>query len=347
MVNRIFRNRRILIPSICGLIILFGFFVLPLILSNIEEEQVLGVKLLSFSQIELPDTTCYIKTTGTAQKGSLQNTQQSKMLTKHPRTSFGEPLSLVDNQGVKDIISEFKLDSKIRCDTVEPVKGITPTFVVDQVTLKYQVLSQNKKLDKVTTYTKEFKTTNDISLSDNKEVIMNSIKINANDIESNLPEKEYNSYHEFQTSGKVVIYYKGFPNTKYVIDIPSDAIRVYYSTFITSFPEDVPRPNTCPTGEILVDGVCTPKDLPPDTCDDTASCGKPPEKKSDGDSQPDPKVVTIDEILKNFTSWFNALIIGDFATLQQTKYLLFNALLGLVILVGLVNLFKPKKKILS
>lgn len=345
MAHKILNNTKYLIAITSGLVLLFGFVITPLILINIQEEEILGVRLLSFADIELPDTTCYIKTSGIAQKGSLQNTQQSAMLTKHPRTSWGEPLSLVDNQGVKDVITEFTLNTKTRCDTVEPVKGITPTFVIDAVNLKYEVLSQNKQLKKVSTYTKEVKNTNDTPLSDNKEATINTIKIAASDIEANLPEKEYNSYHEFRTSGKVILYYKGFPDTKYVIDIPAESIRVYYNTFITTFPESVPRPNTCPTGQQVIDGVC--KD-PNEGGGTEINCGEGYvlegdvcREKPTGDNTP--KIQNTDEIQKLLTEWFTKLLLGDFTVLSEPKYLGINALAGILFLIIIITLLRKKK----
>ena len=331
------------IPLSISIIILSVFFVYPILAINANLDNVLGVKLLSVSHvpIELDGTTCYIKTTGTAVKGSLLNIQQSKMLTKHPQTTWGQTLALVDIQGVKDPITEFKLMPKIRCDSTP-----NQTFVLDKVDLKYEVLSQNKKLDKITTWTKSVSQTNDITLLDNKESEINTVSVKAGDIEKNLPDKEYNAYHEFRVSGKLVIYYQNFPNVKYSIDIPADSIRVYYQTIVTSSPDNVPRPDTgCPEGKILVDGSCVPK---PPVCKENEElienkCVPKQDDESGDDGQPDPNVDPTSDIQQLLTDWLTRLLLGDFVSLQNPKFLGINAIIGILVFVGIISLLRPKQ----
>lgn len=243
-IKRILGNRYVLI-LIAVIAIPSAYFI-----STSFEDEILSVKLLSVAgtPIEVPDTTCYIKTTGIAQKGSLQNIKQSQMLVKHPSTTWGQ-LSLVDLEGVKDPIDTFSLNVKERCDS-------TNTWIVESSQLTFEVLSQNKKLEKITTY-KTTKSTSERTLSNNHEESLINLAIKASDIENNLPDQEYNLYHEFRVSGKLTMYYKGYPTAKYTINIPADSIRVYYNTFKTVSPDTVPRPDTgCPAGKTLVDNMC-------------------------------------------------------------------------------------------
>lgn len=344
---RILSKPKFLIPTTVFLILFSIFFVFPILSINANLDNVFGVKLLSVSHvpIELDGTTCYIKTTGIAQKGSLQNIQQSKMLTKHPQTTWGQTLALVDVQGVRDPITDFKLIPKIRCDSTP-----NQTFVLDKADLKYEVLSQNKKLDKVTTWTKSVSQTNDINLLDNKESEINSVTIKALDIEKNLPEKEYNSFHEFRVSGKLVIYYQNFPNVKYSIDIPADSIRVYYQTIVTGSPEDVPRQDTgCPDDKVFVDGTCVPKCSDAENLVDGKCVPKPddPEPPSGDGKQDDPKVAEVIDPLQLLMDWVTKLLQGDFVGLQEPKFILINIIVIVLLVYGFASLLKPKKVIPS
>lgn len=335
---KILKKPRLLIPISMFVILFSVFFVFPIFSINANLDNVLGVKLLSVSHIpiELDGTTCYIKTTGIAQKGSLQNTEQSKMLTKHPQTTWGQTLALVDVQGVRDPITEFKLIPKIRCDSTP-----NQVFVLDKADIKYEVLSQNKKLDKIITWTKSVSQTNDITLLDNKESEINTVSIKANDIEKNLPDKEYNAYHEFRTSGKLVIYYQNYPDTKYSIDIPVDSIRVYYQTIITGSPDSVPRQNTgCPDDKILVDGTCVLKEEPDDVTDGDTTGGD-----GSGDKQPDPNVDEFPDIQALLMDWMTKLLLRDFVGLQDPKFMGINAIVALLVIFGMIILLKPKKVI--
>src|SRR3990167_2312049 len=143
--KRIFGNKFILI--------LIAITIIPIsyAISTQYEEEILSIKLLAITptQIEVPDTTIYVKTTGIAQKGSLQNIKQSQMLAKHPTTSWGQ-LSLVDLEGVKDPIDTFKLSIRGKFQNAIPTS--TSQWVVDSSQLTIEVLSQNKKLEKISTY---------------------------------------------------------------------------------------------------------------------------------------------------------------------------------------------------
>lgn len=234
------------------ILILIAITIIPVLyyITTSYSEEILSVKLLSVADTsyEVLDTTCYFKTSGIAQKGSLQNTKQSQMIIRHPVAFWGQ-LSLVDIEGVKDPIDTFSLTVKGRCDS----KNI---WVVESSQLTFEVLSQNKKLEKITTY-KTIKSTSEKTLANNHEESLITLSIKASDIENNLPDNEYNLYHEFQVSGKLTMYYKSYPTQKYKINIPADSIRVYYNTIKTSNSENVPQPYTgCPTGKTLVENTC-------------------------------------------------------------------------------------------
>lgn len=337
--SKLVKKPRVFIPLSITVIIFSVFFFYPVVVLNSNIDNVLGVKLLSVSPvpIQLDGTTCYIKTTGTAIKGSLLNIQQSAMLTKHPSTSWGQTLSLVDINGVRDPITTFNITPKIRCDSTP-----NQTFILDSSDLKFQVLSQNKKLDKVQTYLKTLKTTNDILLKDNTEAEITTVAIKAEDIEANIPDKEFNSYQEFRTSGKLVIYYQNYPDTKYTIDIPDDSIRVYYNTLVTANPATVPRQNTgCPTGQILVDNSCVVKDVP------QTPSPTPTPNPTNNPNQEDPKVSQLADIQSLLSDWFTKFVLGDFKSLSDPKFMGINVIAGLLIFVAIVSAVKPKKKVIQ
>lgn len=342
-VFRVLKKTRVLIPLSISVIFLSVFVLLPLVNINLGQDNVFGVKLLSVAptQTELPDTNCYIKTTGSAYKDFYVNIKNSQMLTKHPIYTSGQKLSLVDLEDVKEPIQYFKLAGKIRCDS-----NPNQTFILDSANLNYQVLSQNKDLKKITTYSKSVQITNDITLNDNKEETINIISINAADIEKNLPSKEYNAYHEFRTSGKLVIYYKNYPTVKYTIDVPEDSIRVYYNTFVTNSPDQITKQN-CTDGKIYVDGACV-KPSEPLVCEDGEElvdgvCKKPTGGNEGKPNQEDPKVQSLTDIQSLLTEWFLNLVTGNFQELQNSKFIGIDVLVGLLLFLVIISALRPKK----
>ena len=173
---------------------------------------------------------CSVKQTTYAidSTGIVLTTVNSKLLQGNPL------LSITSTSGVK--MAGYGVEPKIFCaNTFNDDNLSSPdkfTFIIDASSLTLQVTSANKDGVKLGTHTASFNTKSVSIPIGGKEQSLGTVGVLSSQIEDNLSDGSYATTNQFDLRGNLVVYWKGYPASKYTIPIKFGDVSSYHNAKI-------------------------------------------------------------------------------------------------------------------